>query len=143
MDLKEIIIRKDGKWYFGGAEMFRRNILNILASHIEKAGDGGYCIKLGDDINPITVEDCPFLANGYIEEDDGRVKLRFHDLQEFALERELKLTLKGDTPYIDFKWEADTRLSRGVYWKLSEFFDFRGEEIYIVPPGVVVNQNLS
>ncbi|MDD2619063.1 MAG: DUF1285 domain-containing protein [Syntrophomonadaceae bacterium] len=136
MDLKEIIIREDGKWYFGGAEMFRRNILNILASHIEKTGDGSYCIKLGEDINPITVEDCPFLATGYIEEVNGKVKLRFHDLQEFALERELKLTLKGDVPYIDFKWEADTRLSRGVYWKLSEFFDFRGEDIYIIPPGI-------
>lgn len=136
MDLKEIVIRKDGKWYFGQAEMFRRNILNILATHIEKIEDGGYCIKLGNDINPITVEDCPFLANGYIEEDDGRVKLRFHDLQEFPLDHELKLTLKGDVPYIDFKWPADTRLSRGVYWKLSDFFDFRGDEIYIVPPGV-------
>ncbi|MDD3268011.1 MAG: DUF1285 domain-containing protein [Syntrophomonadaceae bacterium] len=136
VDLKEIVIREDGKWYFGNAEMFRRNILNILATHIEKTEDGGYCIKLGNDINPITVEDCPFLATGYIEEEDGGVKLRFHDLQEFPLDCELKLTLKGDVPYIDFKWQADTRLSRGVYWKLSEFFDFRGDEIYIVPPGV-------
>lgn len=47
-----------------------------------------------------------------------------------------KLTLKGDVPYIDFRWDADTRLSRGVYWKLSEYFEFKGEEIYIVPPGI-------
>ena len=33
MELTEIIIKRDGKWYFGQAEMFRRNILNILASH--------------------------------------------------------------------------------------------------------------
>ena len=135
MELTEIIIKKDGKWYFGQAEMFRRNILNILARNIERQDDGSYCIKLGEDINPITVEDVPFLATGYTEDEDGRVKLCFHDLQEMALLNELKLYLKGDVPYISFRWEADTRLSRGVYWKLSEFFDLRGDEIYIVPPG--------
>ncbi len=136
MDLKEIVIRKDGKWYFGGAEMFRRNILNILAANIHKEEDGSYCIKLGDDINPITVEDVPFLATGYIEGEDGTIKLRFHDLQELILDHELKLFLKGDVPYISYKWENDTRLSRGVYWKLSDFFEFRGDDIFIVPPDI-------
>lgn len=135
MDFKEIVIRKDGKWYHGQAEMFRRNILNILAAHIERESDGGFCIKLGDDMNHITVEDVPFLATGYVEENSG-VKLVFHDLQEMVLDREIRLIFKGDVPYISFRWEADTRLSRGVYWKLSQFFDFRGDEVYIVPPGV-------
>lgn len=133
MDLKDITIKADGKWYYGNAEMFRRNILNILATHIEREEDGTYCIKLGDDINPITVEDVPFLATGYKETDEG-IKLFFHDLQEIQLDHEFKLTLKGDTPYISYKWEADTRLSRGIYWKLSDYFDFRGNDIYIVPP---------
>lgn len=136
MDLTEIIISKSGKWYFGEAEMFRRNILNILAAHIERSDDGSFCIKLGDDINPITVEDVPFLATGYVQEDSGVIRLVFHDLQEMMLEREQKIHFKGDVPYISFRWEADTRLSRGVYWKLSDFFDFRGEEVYIVPPGI-------
>lgn len=133
MDLKDITIRADGKWYYGDAEMFRRNILNILATHIEREEDGSYCIKLGDDINPITVEDVPFLAIGYQETDEG-IKLRFHDLQEILLDHELKLTLKGDVPYISYRWEADTRLSRGIYWKLSDYFDFRDNEVFIVPP---------
>lgn len=140
MELTEIIIKKDGKWYFGQAEMFRRNILNILAKNIERQDDGSYCIKLGQDINPITVEDVPFLATGYIEDENGQIKLSFHDLQEMPLENELKLYLKGDVPYISYRWEGDTRLTRGVYWKLSEFFDFRGEEIYIVPPKAVAVQ---
>lgn len=132
MDLKEITIRKDGKWYFGEAEMFRRNILNILASNIHKEDDGTYCIKLGDDINPITVEDVPFLAVG-IYEKNGLLTLVLHDLQEIALDHEFKLTLKDDVPYISYKWPDDTRLSRGLYWKLSEFYQFREDEIYIVP----------
>jgi hypothetical protein len=110
-----------------------------LARNIERLEEGGYCIRLGQEESRITVEDVPFLATGYLEEDDGRIKLVFHDLQEMPLDHEIKLYLKGDIPYISFRWEADTRLSRGVYWKLSEFFDFRGEEIYIVLPQSVSN----
>lgn len=135
MDLKDITIKADGKWYFDEAEMFRRNILNILATHIEREEDGTYCIKLGSDVNPITVEDVPFYAVGYQETEEG-IKLVFHDLQEFLLDKELKLTLKDDVPYINYRWEADTRLSRGIYWKLSDYFDFRGDEIFIVPPSI-------
>lgn len=135
MDLTEITIRKNGKWYFGEAEMFRRNILNILAQHIEKAEDGSYGIRLGSDFNPLTVEDVPFLASGYSEE-DSRIKLTFHDLQEMYLEGEVRLILKGDVPYISFRWEADTRLSRGVYWKLSQYFQFRDDEVYIAVPAL-------
>jgi hypothetical protein len=141
MDLKAITIRKNGKWYFGEAEMFRRNILNILAANIYKQDDGSYCIKLGNDVNPITVEDVPFYATGIEEQADGKLKLIFHDLQEFLLDDELELTLKGDVPYINYRWKGDTRLSRGVYWKLSEFFEFRGEKVYIVPPNIPKNNN--
>ena len=134
MEAQEIRIGKDGKWYFGGAEMFRRNILNVLAKNMERTVDGAYFIQMGEDVNPLVVEDVPFLATG-IYDDEMPMKLRFHDLQEIVLEHELKLYLKGDVPYISFRWEGDTRLSRGVYWKLSDYFDFRGDEVYIVPPG--------
>lgn len=131
--MQEIRIKKDGKWYFGGTEMFRRNILNVLASNIQRADDGEYVIQMGDDVNPLVVEDVPFLVTG-ICENERPIKLRMYDLQEIILDHELKLTLKEDVPYISYRWEADTRLSRGVYWKLSEYFDFRGEDVFIVPP---------
>ena len=134
MEGKPITIRKNGKWYFGEAEMFRRNIVNLLAKNMHRHEDGSFYIRLGEDVNPLSVEDVPFYATGYVEQEDGSVKLVFFDLQEYVLNDETKLTLKGDVPYISYKWENDTRLSRGVYWKLSEFFDFRGEEVFILIP---------
>lgn len=132
MELTEIRIRKNGKWYFGGSEMFRRNILNVLALHIEKEDDN-YFIKMENDINPLVVEDVPFYATGIVE-NENMIKLVFYDLQEMVLDQELKLYFKGEVPYISFRWAGDTRLSRGVYWKLSDYFEFRGDEVYIVPP---------
>jgi uncharacterized protein len=131
--IQDITIKANGKWYFGQAEMFRRQILNILARNIERNEDGSFYIQMGDDHNPLLVEDVPYLANG-IMENELPIKLVFHDLQEMVLDHEIKLYLKGDVPYISYRWEADTRLSRGVYWKLSQYFDFRGEDVYIVPP---------
>lgn len=132
--MKEIVIRKDGKWYYNNAEMFRRNIVNILAVNLDKREDGGYVIAMGDEVAEIDVEDVPFYATGIQETEDGSIKLVFHDLQEYELNQEIRLYFKGDVPYISYRWPADTRLSRGIYWKLSDYFDFRGEEIYIVPP---------
>ncbi len=134
MEYQDIKINKEGKWYFGEAEMFRRNILQILASNIDRDAEGNYYIQMGEETNPLIVEDVPFLATGIVEEEAQPLKLVFHDLQEMPLEHELKLYLQEDVPYISYRWEADTRLSRGVYWKLSDYFDFRGEEVYIVPP---------
>lgn len=133
--MSEIVIRKDGKWYFNNAEMFRRNIVNLLAVNIQKKEDGTYMIAMGNETADIEVEDVPFYATGIQETEDGTVKLVFHDLQELELKEETRVYFKGDVPYISFRWPADTRLSRGIYWKLSEYFDFRGDEVYIVPPG--------
>jgi len=131
--VQDITIKENGKWYFGQAEMFRRQILNVLATNLHRNTDGNYFIQMGDDENPVIVEDVPYLATG-IMENEKPIKLAFHDLQEMVLDHELKLYFKGNVPYITFRSEADTRLSRGVYWKLSNYFEFREEDVYIVPP---------
>lgn len=128
-----ISIRKDMKWYYGDVEMFRRPIVNILARNIQRDEDGTYCIQMDHDYCALTVEDVPFYAFG-INEDCNPPKLIFHDLQELPLDHELKLYFKGEIPYISFRWEADTKLSKSMFVKLSDYFEFRGDEVYIVPP---------
>ena len=133
--MNEIVIRRDGKWYYNNAEMFRRNIVNLLAVNIDKQEDGNYIIAMVNEVSGIDVEDVPFYESGIQETEKGGLKLIFHDLQEYELTEELRLYFKGDVPYISYRWPADTRLSRGIYWKLSDYFSFRGDEVYIVPPG--------
>ncbi len=133
MEEQPISIRKNGRWYFGEAEMFRRNILNILACNIDKTDEGVFCIRMGEEESPLHCEDVPFLAHGITVEED-KLKLVFYDLQEMYLVDEMKVHFKGDVPYISYKWEADTRLSKGVYWKLFDIMDIRGDDVYIVPP---------
>ena len=135
---QDIRIDRNGKWFFGEAEMFRRSILNVLARNIERDETGQYYIRMGEEQNPLIVDDVPFTAIAIMEQEE-LLTLRLYDLQEMPLTEPCRLFFKDDVPYISFRWEADTRLSRGVYWKLSDYFEFRtnpeGEEIvYIVPP---------
>lgn len=131
--IQDITIKNDGKWYFGQAEMFRRQILKILATNMHRREDGSYYIKMGQEENPVIVEDVPYLASG-IKDNEIPMVLVFHDLQEMVLDQEMKLIFKGEIPYVTYRHAGDTRLSRGVYWKLSQYFDCRGEDVYIVPP---------
>lgn len=133
MEGRTISIRKNGRWYFGDVEMFRRQILNVLACGICKCEDGSWIIRLGEEESPIECEDVPFFAQGILEE-DGKIKLVFYDLQEMILDGEMKVHFKGDVPYITYKWEGDTKLSKGVYWKLFDFMDIRDDEVFLVPP---------
>lgn len=134
MDINEIRIRKDGKWYADRTvEMFRRNILNILARNIERTDNGDYFIRMGEEEFPLVVEDVPFFANGIMEK-ERQLTLRFYDLQEMPIIQPIKLILKDDIPYISYRWPGDTKLSRGVYYKLSDYFQFEGDDVYIVPP---------
>lgn len=138
MEIKQLLeqpitIRKNSKWYYGDVEMIRRPILNILARNINRDENGKYCIQMSHDFCEITVEDVPFYAVG-IKDDIRPMVLVFHDLQEMPIDHELKLTFKGDVPYISFRWEADTRLSRSMFVLLSDYFDVRGDEVFIVPP---------
>ncbi|MDO4540791.1 MAG: DUF1285 domain-containing protein, partial [Syntrophomonadaceae bacterium] len=59
-EYQDISIDKNGKWFFGQAEMFRRNILNILAKNIERDDEGNWFIVMGQEQNPLLVSDVPF-----------------------------------------------------------------------------------
>ena len=130
--INEIRIARNGKWYANGAEMFRLPIVNLFATHLERDENGGYYIHLGQETHPVVVEDSPFYVIG-IDESKEKLTLVFHDRQEMEITEPVKVYFDGDVPYISFKWEKDTKLSRGTYWKLSEKFEHRGDEVYLVP----------
>ena len=57
-----------------------------------------------------------------IMENEIPLKLVFHDLQEMVLDHELKLYLKGDVPYISFKWEGRYPLKSGCVLEIERVF---------------------
>lgn len=137
MLLREIRIKRNGKWYANDAEMFRRQILNILATHLVKNDEGQFYIHLDQDTFPVVVEDVPFLVVGaYLK--NGSIALVFHDLQEMVVDRKIPVYFREDTPYITFKWEKDTRLDRSAFWMISDYLVESGNQVFLVPPQVQI-----
>lgn len=139
MLLKEIRIKKDGKWYANDAEMFRKPIVNLFAKHLERnVFTGEYFIELNQETFPVVVEDVPFTAvDAYIE--DGSIIFVFHDEQQMTIQEATEIMYKGDTPYITFKWLDDTKISRSAYWMVSDYLVERGDTVYLMPPCLLKN----
>lgn len=62
MDSSDIKIDKDGIWYYRGAHMFRKDILNIFFEHLQIDDKGNHFIELNEEIYYIDVEDTPFVV---------------------------------------------------------------------------------
>ncbi|MGE5422009.1 MAG: DUF1285 domain-containing protein [Ignavibacteriales bacterium] len=138
MDLQEIRIKRDGKWYADNAEMFRMQIVNLFARNLVKDVVGRFYIELNQETFPVIVEDVPFTAvDAHI--DDGAIVFTFHDEQIMIVSEETKLYFKDDTPYVTYRWIDDTRIGRSAYWMVSEYLVERDGSIYLRPPCVVKN----
>jgi hypothetical protein len=62
MENFEIKIDKDGIWYYNGAHMFRKEILNVFFEHLKIDECGKYLIELGPERCYLDVEDTAFVV---------------------------------------------------------------------------------
>lgn len=138
MNLQEIRIKRDGKWYANNAEMFRMQIVNLFARNLVKDVVGRFFIELNQETFPVIVEDVPFIAvDAHI--DDGTIVFTFHDEQIMIVSEETMVTFKDDTPYLTYRWVDDTKINRSAYWMISEYLVEREGNIYLIPPCVMKN----
>ncbi|NLW45425.1 MAG: DUF1285 domain-containing protein [Syntrophomonadaceae bacterium] len=134
MSVQEIRIKNDGKWYADDRLMFRKPIVKLFATNLMRDENYQYFISLGQETFPVVVEDVPFLAtDAYV--DEGAIVFVLYDEQELRIEKEVPVVFIDDTPYLSFRWENDTRISRSAFWMVSNFLVERDNQVYLVPPG--------
>ncbi len=138
MAVQEIRIKNDGKWYADDRIMFRKSIVKLFAINLKKDEQDQFHIHLNQETFPVAVEDVPFMAmEAYI--DGGAIVFIFYDEQEMRIEVETPLVFKGDVPYLSFKWDNDTRLSRSAFWMVSDYLVERENQVFLIPPGKLKN----
>ena len=134
MSVQEIRIKNDGKWYADDRLMFRLPIVNLFATNLVRDENGQYLISLNQETFPVVVEDVPFLAtDAYV--DEGALVFVLYDQQELRIEEETPVVFVDDTPYLSFRWENDTRISRSAFWMVSNLLVERDDRVYLVSPG--------
>lgn len=113
-------IARDGTWYADETEMVRRDIVSLFAAHLERDAEG-YVVRLGSDSMRVEVEDVPFVVADIVPA-EGMLRARLVDGREVELPPG-PVYLVNDIPYCSLRWERDTRLGRGAWWRLLSYLD--------------------
>lgn len=133
-------IDRDGKWFYHGTPIPRKEMVCLFASTLERREDGSYWLVTPCEEAEIDVEDVPFLAVELFHCQCGRdrvISFRTNVDDLVTLDRPGQLRTAPDAnsnpPYITVREGLEARLTRAVYYELvglgsEEIID--GERLY-------------
>ncbi len=136
----DILIDKDGIWYFHGEEMKRQDIVKYLYRCLQKDGTGQYVIVTENDRCYATVEDVPFVINSVdsgFSDDDGKpcILISLSDGSREELNFDIPFW-RGDDNVMYCKvkkGEYAARFSRPAYYQFCGYMEHDSvRDIYMV-----------
>jgi len=134
-----ISIDKDGIWYYCGAEMFRKDIVNYLSRHLCVDENGKYSVLLPNDTAFIDVEDTALVVRriDYLSDPvTSNVKILITLSDESVEEMDPATIRIGDQniPYCRVRGNTiDARFNRSSYYQLAELISFEEGQGYYLP----------
>jgi len=129
-----IKIDKDGIWYYNGAEMFRKDIVNLFYEGLRRDESGQYRIELGNDWCFIEVEDVPFIVRAVDKSDlqgEGieAIQIFLNDGNSEKLDPSSLHVGKDNVLYCTVKSGVfDARFSRAAYYQIADYIDHNEEK---------------
>lgn len=133
-------IARDGKWFYHGTPIPRKEMVCLFASTLTRRPDGSYWLITPCEEAEIEVEDVPFLAVEMFSCNCGRqrnISFRTNVDELVTLDRPGQLRLcrkaEGNPPYLTVRDGIEARLTRSLYYELvgigvEEVVD--GERLY-------------
>jgi hypothetical protein len=118
-------IARDGKWFYHGTPIPRKEMVCLFASTLTRRTDGSYWLVTPMEEAQIDVEDVPFLAVEMFTCGSGREKVfsfRTNVDELVTLDENHPLRITGDgngcPPYLTVRDGLEARLTRSVYYEL-------------------------
>lgn len=130
-----IRIDKEGVWYYNGAEMFRKDILDIFYQNLKKDESGRYIIEFENDRCCLDVEDTPFVVKAvYLlvsKNDDSKeaIHILLNDRTVEDLDPDTLWIEKDNVLYCsvkDSKFYA--RFSKASYYQIANYIEHDSEK---------------
>ena len=125
----DILIDKEGTWYFRGAEMIRREIVNFFYENLKRDDTGRYLIELpGEDGDHcyVEVEDTAFVVRA-VQNADGAEKIEM-TLSDDSVETLEPATLRVGSDNVLYctikKGNFSARFSKAGYYQLAERIEY-------------------
>ncbi len=115
----EIRFSADGYWYADGERIENKKIARLFAGSIERAADGGYELRVGDERASIIVDDTPYVVTGVRVDGDLQVELNDGSVETVAPDRlEVGASNVFYCPVKEGRERA--RLLRAAHYQLAE-----------------------
>lgn len=127
--IRPIRIDKDGVWYYGEEEIFRKEIIFFFYANLKCDQTGRYLIELNDERCYIDVEDAPFIVKSVnrksLETDDREmIYLSLSDGTVEQLEPHTLRIGKENVLYCDIrKGLFEARFSKAAYYQLADYIE--------------------
>lgn len=95
-----IRVEKDGKWYFQGAEIIRKEILSLFYESLHLDEDG-YYLEIDGERARLEVEDTVFLVQGaeLVKDSEEAFWIRLNDGSQERLDLNTFRIAEGNVPY--------------------------------------------
>jgi len=134
-----ISIDRQGRWFYHGTPINRKEMVCLFASVMHRAPDGGYLLITPGEMGRIEVEDVPFLAVEMFACGSGRDKVisfrtNMDEMVTVDAEHPLRIETGDSTrepsPYVMVRNGLEARLTRSVYYDLVSqgWEEERGDE---------------
>jgi hypothetical protein len=135
-----IRIDKEGVWYYKGAEMFRKEIVNFFYQNLRQDASGHYLLELENDLCYLDVEDTAFVVRSVrqaLSEKDGKTVfyLQLSDDTIDALDPETLRIGKKNVLYCTVKEDRfEARFLRSAYYQLAGHIEYdENQDNYFIP----------
>jgi len=129
MDNYEIKIDKEGLWYYNGAHMFRKDILQVFFQSLKIDECGKYLIEMGTERCYLEVEDTPFVVASVYKTKHPcsgleQIEVLLNDDSCEVLEMNSLYTGRDNVLYCSVKEGRFTaRFSRKSYYQIAGFIE--------------------
>jgi len=129
-----IMIDKEGVWYYKGVEMFRKDIVSLFYQNLKKDEKGRYIIEFENDRCYLDVEDTPFVVKAVYRSvsksgDSEAIHILLNDKTMEKLDPSSLWIEKDNILYCsvkDNKFYA--RFSRSSYYQIANYIKQNGEK---------------
>jgi len=124
-----LVIDKEGHWFQNGAEIIHREVYLTFCQALEKTAEGGYRIRIGQEICRVEVEDTPFVVRRILDGECGRLFMVLNDETVEAFRPDQFWIGDGNVPYAEVKERRfHARFLRPAYYELAKHITIDDDE---------------
>ncbi len=124
-----IRIDKEGLWYYEGALMFRKDILQVFFENLKRDEQGRYLVEYKGDKSLIEVEDTPIVVEAVVKHpgDDHTeefIEIFLSDFTSESLDPSTLYMTKENVLYCSIRnGTFDARFLRAAYYQIAEYIE--------------------